>query len=120
MGAWLKSYFTDFKYTSITTEDTKNHFMNFFKKRGGDAATAIDTIDWEHWLHGEGLPDFDLDKYIDSSLIDACQQLADQWDESKNSPPGANNGPDDLKSFKAHQVMVFLDFLIDSEWQEFV
>ncbi|CAK8990864.1 unnamed protein product, partial [Durusdinium trenchii] len=67
----------------------------------------IKEIDWEHWLHGEGLPDFDLSSYVDRSLVDESRALADSW---------LNTSTSDVETghMKAQQWMLFLDHLINA------
>lgn len=65
-------------------------------------------INWEHWLRGEGLPDFDLALNIDDSLLRRCRVLADAW---LARPLGEERCPTDLNEMKAQQIMLFLDYL---------
>lgn len=41
----------------------KEHFINHFTKKGA----GLSAIDWDYWLLGEGLPDWDLVRWPFSS-----------------------------------------------------
>jgi len=102
MTDWLRAYIRDFRGLSIQTEDMQAHFLKFFKKVPG-----VKDIDWEYWLHGEGLPDFDLNAHVDTTLLEECRNAADAW---------LGSGVPDLEitHFKAQQVMLMLDHLINA------
>lgn len=102
MTDYLRSYIHAFRGRSIQTEDMKAHFLHFFRRR-----KRIQEIDWEHWLHGEGLPDFDLADYVDRSLVDESISLAESW---------LKTGTSDAETvhMKAQQWMLFLDHLINA------
>ena len=61
-------------------------------------------VDWELWLHGEGIPDFDLTAHVDKTLLEESRQAANRW---------LVEAPQDLQimSLKAQQVMLILDHL---------
>ena len=102
MTKWLRAYIAAFRGRSIQTSDVKQHFLQFFK-----GVKGVTEIDWEHWLHGEGLPDFNLSDYVDPSLVDESKSLADSW--LKNSTSEAETA-----HMKAQQWMLFLDHLINA------
>jgi len=106
MTDWLRSYIHDFGYKSIETADFKAHFSKHFRNKEG-----VQNIDWEHWLKGEGLPNFDLAAAIDGSLLQQCRELADGWLAVGKDEVSV---PDIFTGFKAQQVMVFLDNLINA------
>ena len=102
MTNWLGAYVAAFRFRSIETSDFKKHFLQFFK-----GVKRIKEIDWEHWLHGEGLPEFDLSAYVDRSLVDQSRSLADSWLKTLTSDA-------DTTEMKAQQWMLFLDHLINA------
>ena len=104
MAAWLSEYFRQFAQRSIATQQMRDHFTGFFGSRNVD----VSGVDWDHWLHGEGLPDFDLTRHIDGSMNTGCRRIADCWREG-----GAGASSTDFAGFKAHQVMVTLDYIIN-------
>lgn len=106
MTDWLRSYIHDFGYKSIETADFKAHFSKHFRNKEG-----VQNIDWEHWLKGEGLPNFDLAAVVDRSLLQQCRELADDWLAGGKDEVSV---PDPFTGFKAQQVMVFLDNLINA------
>ena len=74
MTKYLQSYIQKFRGRSIQTSDMKAHFLEFFSDIG-----KVQGVDWEHWLHGEGLPDFDLAAHVDKTLVDESRSAADRW-----------------------------------------
>ena len=102
MTDWLRSYVQEFRGRSIETADFKAHFLKFFR-----TVKRVNEVDWEHWLHGEGLPDFDLSAHADKSLLDECRSLADSWLQSGSADVETGH-------MKAQQWMLFLDHLINA------
>lgn len=101
MTEWLRDYVETFREKSLETSDMKKHFLKFFKGQ-----KRLKEIDWEHWLHGEGLPDFKLSDYVDCSLVDESSSLAESWLKTSTSAA-------ETKHMKAQQWMLFLDRLIN-------
>lgn len=104
MTDWLRSYVDAFRNKSIETKNMKEHFCTFFGSN-----PKITEIDWDHWIKGEGLPNFDLAKHVDDSLLLGAYDLAGRWLKG-----GSGCQADDLKGWKAQQIFVFLDKLINS------
>eukprot|EP00438_Fugacium_kawagutii_P000927 Skav211602 [mRNA] locus=scaffold2962:108453:117066:- [translate_table: standard] len=102
MTDWLRAYIHSFRERSIQTSDVKRHFLQFFK-----GVKRVKEIDWEHWLYGEGLPDFNLADYVDRSLVDESKSLADSWLSTSTSDAKTEH-------MKAQQWMLFLDHLINA------
>lgn len=107
MTEWLRSYVDEFKHRSIGTEHFKEHFTRFFAE-----CEAVQQVDWQHWLKGEGLPDFDLASRVDQSLLEQSRALANAWLGAADGGPG--RGHEDMASMKAQQIMLFLDHLINA------
>ena len=102
MTKYLQSYIQKFRGRSIQTGDMQAHFIEFFK-----GVRKLKQVDWELWLHGEGIPDFDLTAHVDKTLLEESRQAADRW---------LLETPQDLQimSLKAQQVMLILDHLINA------
>jgi len=110
MRGWLKSYFTTFRTKSLCTEEMKQHFLNYFKSNNVEAA-KLNSIEWDTWLNGTGLPSFDPNKIVDRSMVTDCEQLAKKWVEKG----GESCTNADISKFLAKQTMYFLDSIITSE-----
>eukprot|EP00276_Gloeochaete_wittrockiana_P003846 CAMPEP_0184645550 /NCGR_PEP_ID=MMETSP0308-20130426/2074_1 /TAXON_ID=38269 /ORGANISM="Gloeochaete witrockiana, Strain SAG 46.84" /LENGTH=610 /DNA_ID=CAMNT_0027074703 /DNA_START=61 /DNA_END=1893 /DNA_ORIENTATION=- len=104
MQSWLKKYFTDFRGKSLASEQMKQHFESFFSD-----VKDLATVDWNVWFYGTGLPPFNPETVLDTSLTLACNDLAKSW-QSVDGDVKAKE--DDLKTLKAKQIMYFLDVLI--------
>jgi aminopeptidase N len=61
MQKWLNKYFNTFKSISVTTEQMKEHFLNYFSNEEHKVSQdVLKKIDWDHWLTAPGLPSFDV------------------------------------------------------------
>jgi len=100
MVAWLREYFKHFSRKSLTAQEMIVHFENFFK----DVQLKVD---WNEWLHGTTLPDFNATDYFDKKLYNDCVKLAKIWQEKG----GEGASADDLK-WDSAQSMCFLDLLL--------
>ena len=109
MSEWLHQYLADFAYKTVETSDFRDHFIAFFSAEKHKAA-GIDVaqIDWAHWLHGEGLPGWEP-RVLDDAYLTGCRNLAEAWLARPAAAPAA-----DVGGWKAAQLMVFLDTLIES------
>ena len=102
MTKYLRSYIETFRGRSIQTSEMKAHFLEFFKE-----VQKIEEVDWEYWLHGEGLPSFDLTAHVDRTLLEQSRSVADSW--LAETPQGL-----EMMSMRAQQVMLVLDHLINA------
>jgi len=108
MQRWLKAYFSDFRFKSLSTSDMKNHFINFFTNVEKVKPEVMKALQWDHFLLEPGMPSFDAIGLYDSSLSERCSKLASKWIE-KN---GEGATPTDLDDYKSREKMFFLDTLI--------
>lgn len=104
MTNWMRAYVEAYRGQSIETSDFQEHFKNFFKDTPG-----VDKIDWNHWINGTGLPDFNLEAACDQSLLRRSRELADSW-----LAGGDGCTSTDIEGMKAQQIMLLLDHLIDA------
>jgi leukotriene-A4 hydrolase len=51
---YLKSYIDKFKYKTVTTDQWKEHLLDYFNEQG--KKSVFDVVDWEGWLYRAGLP----------------------------------------------------------------
>ncbi|KDQ30245.1 hypothetical protein PLEOSDRAFT_154934 [Pleurotus ostreatus PC15] len=110
---YVKDYVSTFLGKSITTEQWKAHLFGYYEKHGGpDKIKALESVDWEAWLHGEGttLP---VDMQYDMSLADKAYVLAERWDKARETSDIAQLDfkASDLKDFDSNQKIVFLERL---------
>ena len=58
----LRTYFTKFKYKSITYDDFKQLFSEQVKENlPSEAENILNQIDWEKWIEEPGFPPIDVD-----------------------------------------------------------
>ncbi|CAD7930390.1 unnamed protein product [Amoebophrya sp. A25] len=102
MSEWLYKYLEDFGRSSLETADMRRHFVEFFPESEGQ-------IDWDLWLHGEGLPSWrpptsghQENKFL--SAIAVCHGKIRSRDSSNTTS---------IQDWKAQQIMVLLDRVIE-------
>ncbi|KAF7728912.1 Leukotriene A-4 hydrolase [Apophysomyces ossiformis] len=111
---YMKAHVERFASQSITTEDWKQHLYEYFGTHHGQAMIdRLNTIDFDHWIHSPGMPP--VDPQFDTSLADACYDLAHKWDAARNTDDFSAFSADDVRSFNALQKVVFLERLADTE-----
>lgn len=74
---FIPHYFKTWSKKSLDSFEFKETFINFFEGLGDEGIkNKIATIDWDEWFYKPGLPpkpDFD------TSRVDVCYRLADNW-----------------------------------------
>ncbi|KAL9645691.1 hypothetical protein ABK040_003424 [Willaertia magna] len=101
--SFLKHYFTVFANQTVTSEDMKKCFLEFFAD-----VEKVKEIDWDTWFYGEGLGP--ITNNFDNTLSTSAVELADRW--IKKSGPFER---DDIKGWTSHHICYFLDRLLESE-----
>ncbi|KAG8986317.1 hypothetical protein FRB90_004074, partial [Tulasnella sp. 427] len=112
MLPYLKDYVNTFRGQSIRTDEWKKHLFKYFSKNGGqEKLDILNKVDFDTWLHGEGLELPAVIEY-DTSLAKKAYDLADAWNKSRSSSPSdLKFSPSDLKDFSSNQIVVFLEAL---------
>jgi len=106
-------YVSTYMGKSITTEQWKSHLYGYFKAHGGEEKIkALDSIDWDAWLTGEGT-ELPVKMEYDLTLAEQAYALAAKWDASRSTSdlsklPFTEN---DLQEFDPNQKVVFLEKL---------
>ncbi|KAL1856924.1 Leucyl aminopeptidase yscIV [Diaporthe australafricana] len=98
---FIPHYFEKWSRKSLDSYDFKATFLEFFgAPEYSDLKDKIANIDWETRFYSRGLPP---KPNFDTSLIDVCYKLADQW-KDKDFKPSAK----DVEGLAANQKLVFL------------
>ena len=101
--AFFKAYVQHFKSTTLTSEDFKSFFTDYFK----GVQAVIKDVDWEAWLYGCGMPPEDIK--FNRSLAEASEILAKEWLTFDRD--GGNAPTTDIESWSSNQITCFLDAL---------
>lgn len=73
--SFLKNYFKEFAYKTVTTDDFKNYFLSQFENKVDQV--ELDKIDWDAWLYGVGkIP---VENNFDRTLADRVEIAAQSW-----------------------------------------
>ena len=109
----MPAYFSHFKFHSLATEDFKDYLYEWFiEKHGAEMKQKLDSVDWDKWLYGRGMPP--VTPKFDMTLATPAYNLADKWTkaaESNVNPEDLDVSKDDLKGWFAGQICVFLETL---------
>lgn len=102
----MPAYFSHFRFKSVTTADFKKFLYSWFTdKYGHEMEKKLDSIDWETWLYGRGMPP--VTPKFDMTLATPAYDLANRWAQaaSKSSDPkDLNFKQSDLKGWFAGQI----------------
>lgn len=107
---FIKSYFKTFFDRSVTTQDFLDHLFAFYAS-SPEITEALKAIDWDAWLHGEGI-DLPVKMEYDDTLAKQSFALAKRWlDVVKTSadPTSANFSSSDVANFDTDQLVVFME-----------
>ncbi|MEP1231175.1 MAG: M1 family metallopeptidase [Litorimonas sp.] len=101
---FLKNYFNDFAFQSITTEDFIQYLHENLHKDNPEALTRAEL---DEWIYGQGLPDTTKDPQ--SSAFDEVEAAAQAWFEGGNIDPLKVSAAD----WSTHEWLHFLNTLPD-------
>ncbi|KUI72521.1 hypothetical protein VM1G_08408 [Cytospora mali] len=105
---FIPYYFKKWSNKSLDSYEFKDTFLEFFStSEYAELKGKLDSIDWEGRFYTRGLPP---KPEFDTSLIDVCYKLADQW-KDKNFKPSTK----DVEDLSANQKLVFLGKVQDFE-----
>ncbi|KAK2459750.1 hypothetical protein APHAL10511_008182 [Amanita phalloides] len=110
---YVRDYVNTFMGKSITTDQWKAHLYKYFTENGGDEKVRIlDKVDWNAWLHGEGL-ELPVKLDYDVTLAEKAFALADRWNASRSVPDVSqlDFNESDLEGLDTNQIIVFLERL---------
>ncbi|CAM0136731.1 Leucyl aminopeptidase yscIV [Umbelopsis sp. WA50703] len=111
---YMKAHVEKFASKTVNTEQWKAYLYEFMEKTyGQEVVDKLNTIDFELWLRGTGMPP--VDPQFDTTLADACYKLADKWDQAREDKELKQFSPNDVSTFTATQKIVFLERLTDME-----
>jgi len=101
-----------FRGKSIRTDDWKAHLFKYFEANGGkEKIDILNSIDFDAWLHGEGL-ELPVEIEYDTSLAQRAYDLAIKWDSSRKEAVSTLKFSEyDLDGFSSNQIVVFLETL---------
>ncbi|KAG7361242.1 aminopeptidase N [Nitzschia inconspicua] len=100
---FFKAYIQRFATKTLTSEDFRDFFMDYFK--GNE---KVQEVDWDTWLYGQGMPP--ILPQLDQSMAKGSADLASIWlavDRESKAPPAKN----EMASWSSLQIVCFLDFV---------
>lgn len=109
---YIKAYFETFAGQSISTQEWQEHLLAFFASNE-KASAALRQVDWDAWLHGEGLELPVKLEYNETLAVEAFA-LAARWEQAiaQQVPVGDSQfSPRDMEGWNTNQVVVFLERL---------
>ncbi|KAF5377203.1 hypothetical protein D9615_006474 [Tricholomella constricta] len=110
---YVRNYVETFIGKNITTQEWKDHLYGYWAKHGGaEKIKALDSVDWNAWLSGEGLK-LPVEMKYNLTLAQQAYALAAQWDAARSTADVSQLKftPADLEGFNSNQIIVFLERL---------
>jgi leukotriene-A4 hydrolase len=108
---FLQAYVKKFAHSTLTSEEFKDFFLQYFNELPGFDASKLDAIDWDAWFNSPGLPPVDIVSKFDDSLAVQSNELAKKWALS-DAPEGNES---DIQGWSTPQLVAFLEKLTVSE-----
>lgn len=98
---FIPYYFNKWAKKSLDSYDFKNTFLEFFSQSEyAELKPKLAEIDWEGRFYSQGMPP---KPEFDTSLIDVCYKLAEQWKDPHYIPSAK-----DVEGLSANQKLVVL------------
>lgn len=98
----MKAYVEKFASKTVNTEQWKTFLYEYMEKTyGQEVVDKLNTIDFELWLRGTGMPP--VDPQFDTTLADACYELAHKWDTAREDKDLKHFSSSDVEKFTATQ-----------------
>lgn len=103
---FIPHYFETWRGKSLDSYDFKATLLDFFSANQ-EVSDKLGKIDWDTWFYKPGYPP---KPNFDTSLVDAANSLADQWEKfTHESNPDFGPNKLDVAGWSANQVVVFLE-----------
>ncbi|TPX33921.1 leukotriene-A4 hydrolase [Synchytrium microbalum] len=105
MEEYMRAHVKKFSHKSIDTNDFKTFLYEFL----ADKKTILDSVDWNAWLNGTGMPP--VKNHFDESLAVACDALVKKV-EAARTDSSVKFEKSEFDAFSPSQKMVFLEKLL--------
>jgi len=105
MEEYLKAHCNKFKYSSITSQEFKAFFMDYFSSK--ISAESLNSIDWEKEFYTAGLPE---SPQFDDTLTTDCMRCIDLLIAGKSLD---DNKDDKNSNWKTIQKIRLLDMVLE-------
>jgi leukotriene-A4 hydrolase len=109
---FLKAYVIHFTNKSLNTDEWLQFLYDYFKQHDKSKVKILDSVDWDKWLYGFGMPP--VDPQFDRTLLNMCDDLAKRWVEKKEATNFDEFSLKDIENFDAMQLKVFLASINES------
>lgn len=109
---FLQFYLHKYQFESIETKDFKETLFDYFLEKDKDVyGKILEGVDWDTWLHGEGMP-IVIPEYK-RDLVIAAENHAKLWIETKTADILAS--PVLKEPLSSEQIVAFLDGLLEAK-----
>jgi leukotriene-A4 hydrolase len=102
----MPAYFSRFRLKSLSTAEFKDFLYSWFIEiHGEDMKKKLDSIDWDKWLYGRGMPP--VTPKFDMTLATPAYHLANRWAQAASNntdPTRLDFKKSDLKGWFAGQI----------------
>ena len=111
---FLKAHVARYCYGTVSAEDWKAFFLEYFFARCADDAqrALLLSIDWDTWLHCPGLPP--VKPQLDTTLLEKATTAADEWFRFRSLDIGEEEEvPASMGELTSDELVVFLERLLE-------
>ncbi|KAL9079344.1 MAG: hypothetical protein Q9157_001774 [Trypethelium eluteriae] len=104
---FIPHYFTTYREKSLDSYDFKSTLLDFFAN-DQEASQILSELDWDAAFYKPGYP---AKPDFDTSMVDVCYELADQWEALSKGDGKSDFKPQkqDIDGWLANQSVVFLE-----------
>jgi leukotriene-A4 hydrolase len=107
---FMPAYFSHFRFKALSTIEFQDFLYSWFiEKYGESMKEKLDSIDWEKWLYGRGMPP--VTPKFDNSRAIPPHNLAKRWQEASENNVEVSKldfKSTDLKGWSAGQICITL------------
>ncbi|GAB9472344.1 Leukotriene a-4 hydrolase/aminopeptidase [Globisporangium polare] len=108
--AFAKAYIKHFRFKTLTSEDFRDFFVNYFTHVVEGKSEAIAQIDWQLWYHTPGMPP--VASKFDTTRTSQAIGLAEEMLASADSETWTTVSSHGLKKWPATLWILLLDTLL--------
>ncbi|KAJ3590465.1 hypothetical protein NHX12_008416 [Muraenolepis orangiensis] len=109
--AFLRTYISQFKFSSVVAEDLIELFLDYFPELKEEGVAHREGLEFDRWLCGVGAPLCEPDLSAGSVLTRPVHRLCDLW--AKDAPDPDALATFDLSTWSSFQTVLFLDRMLD-------
>uniref|UniRef100_A0A8C3JXR4 Arginyl aminopeptidase n=1 Tax=Calidris pygmaea TaxID=425635 RepID=A0A8C3JXR4_9CHAR len=109
--AFLQAYVNQFKFQSITADDTLGFFLEYFPELKEKGVDSIPGFEFDRWLNTPGWPPYLPDLSPGEQLMKPADELAQLWAADSLNVEAIEAV--DITAWRTYQLVYFLDKVLE-------